>query len=273
MKKLFFISLVTFVLSSINSCSFIDNKESKVQDYLQDKVVSESQGAIKLENLKKINGYKQDVLGMKMYVIEWSANILVQKEIWKVGNNIEGYWQSFSVTVEEPDFLNAYANVNAPMHLGTGALINITGEAQLHKTEQGWRVEELNVNKYQILNEGDLPENKFIGKWKGGSMYEGEQTTFDVICEIKKDDKGFKFIFEQKGIFEKDNNYIRYKGGKFSGNFSFYEHGRDTPVSFTIELKGDALFFSDVWGEWIMADGTIAPAGNTEEQYRFQRIQ
>jgi hypothetical protein len=212
MKKLIFILVTGLFLAMINSCGIIDDKESKVHDFLGQKVSSESQGTIKLNNLKKTNGYDQEFMGMKMYILEWSADISVQSEIWKAGNNLEGYWQNFSVTVEKPGFWDAYASVNMPKHLGIGASVLLTGESKLHKTEKGWIVEELNIKTYQILNEGDLPEDKFIGNWAGDNA---------SYCKFIKTDKGIEYIkTDEKWQDIGDNSFMSYNDGILSGGYT-----------------------------------------------------
>lgn len=212
MKKSILTIFIGLILSLISSCGTKVDNELKVHDYLEQKVNSESQGSIKLNNLTKTNGYDQEVMGMKMYILEWSADVLVQREIWKAGNNIEGYWQNFSVTFEKPGFWDAYASVNIPMHLGVGALIHLTGESKLHKTEQGWIVKELSIKTNQILNEGELPENKFVGNWSADNA---------IYCKILKSEKGFEYIeTNEKWESIGEKSYMAYNDGSLTGGYT-----------------------------------------------------
>jgi hypothetical protein len=210
MKNLVFSILTPLLLIISTSCN--DKKESNVSDFIAQRINSQSQGTIKLSDFKKTNGYEQEMMGMKMYVLEWAADILVQNEIWKVGNNLEGYWQSFNVTLKKPDYWNAYANANMPKHFGTGASIHLTGDSRLHKTEKGWIVEELNLKTYQILNEGDLPENRFIGNWAG------ENASY---CKLIKTDQGIKYLSTNENFQELSENYfMSYNNGILSGGYT-----------------------------------------------------
>lgn len=212
MKKSIFAVVIGLVLAMSNSCGVMDDKESKVFDFLEQKVSSESQGTMKLSNLTKTNGYDQEDMGMKMYILEWSANISVQSEIWKAGNNLEGYWDNFSVTIEKPGFWDAYASANMPKHFGIGASIVLTGESKLHKTEQGWIVKQLKIKTYEILDEGDLPENKFVGNWASDD---------GSYCKFIKTDKGIKYIkTDEKWQELTDNSFMEYNNGILSGGYT-----------------------------------------------------
>jgi hypothetical protein len=212
MQKSILTIVIGLILAMIHSCGIMDNKESKVHDFFEQKVSSESQGTMKLNNLKKTNGYDQEVMGMKMYILEWSADISVKNEIWKVGNNLEGYWNNFSVTLAKPGFWDAYASVNMPKHFGIGASIVLKGESTLHKTEKGWIVEELNIKTYQILNAGDLPEYRFLGNWASDNA---------SYCKFINTDKGIKYIqTDEKWQDLSDNSFMEYNNGVLSGGYT-----------------------------------------------------
>ena len=154
MRKLIYaiVSILSLVL--INSCGLTDNRESKVHDYLQQRVTSESQAALRLDNFKKINGYDQNIAGMKRYIIEWQADISTQQEIWKSGNFLAGYWSDFGVMHKQPGSMDELMMASSSKHFNAGTKIRLTGDCYLQKTEQGWRVEDLDIKTSQTLNEG-----------------------------------------------------------------------------------------------------------------------
>jgi hypothetical protein len=156
MRKLIYAIVSVLVLTLINSCGLTDSKESNVHEYLKQKVISESQGALKLENFKKTNGYEQNILEIKGYIIEWQADISTQQEIWKSGNFLAGYWSNFGVRTKQPGSMDEMMMASSSKHFNKGAKIRLTGDSYLQKTEQGWRVEELSVKTSQTLGEGSL---------------------------------------------------------------------------------------------------------------------
>lgn len=170
MKNSILTIVIVLFFITINSCGVIDNKVSKVQEFLQQKVNDESQGTLKVVSLKKTNGYDKEFGGMNYYVIEWNAVISAQREIWTAEINAD-YIESFKVTLTEPPAFNGHGWFSQrfpPIHLGTNAQIQMSGIASLHKTEQGWNVEEYKVTKHEILNQGfDNTKQKSVGSSTG----------------------------------------------------------------------------------------------------------
>lgn len=151
MKKSILTTMVIVALVQMTSCSLTDNRESKVNEYLQERVNSESKGILKLDKFKKTNGYSQDVMGTTIYVLEWEADISTNQNIWKFGNGLVGYWQSFRVMTTQPGYWDAYVAGGGTKYFGAGTLIHLTGESKLQKTDNGWRVGDYSVKTSQIV--------------------------------------------------------------------------------------------------------------------------
>ncbi len=179
MSKFIYVFISLFVMILINSCGLTNTREAQVHDFLQQKVTSESQGALKLDNFKKINGYDQNIAGMKRYIIEWQADISTQQEIWKGGNFLVGYWSDFRVMAKQPSSMDELMMASSSKHFNTGTKIRLTGNSYLQKTEQGWRVEDLNVKTSQTLSEGSATNNSSPGtnSTKSTSPQKNQQTT------------------------------------------------------------------------------------------------
>jgi hypothetical protein len=275
MKNLIFPIVITFLVIMTNSCRLTDDRESKVREFLSERITSESQGALKLETFTKTNGYEQDGMGMKMYVLGWQADILTQKEIWKGGNPLEGYWQSFGVMSKKPGFWDSYIAGGSTKHFGIDAKIRLTGESNLMKTEQGWRVEGLSVKTSQILSTGSNsnsqststpPEKKvpfnqsdanarqiLLGKWYG---------------TIGK--KNFSLSLETIGGGQISGYNIAGKNQRpISGSYSFYNDGRICSMELKEpgDDKWDGTFkiemevYSDDWagtGTWKAYSGQLS---------------
>jgi len=107
--------------------------------------VAKSNGAVKFEEFTKTDGYEQDFMGMKIYMLEWKATVSVERTIYKSGDGIMGYWQDFHV-------MNSAKEQN-PFFPGkrfdAGKKIYLTGQYSLQKTENGWRVEGYEVKRQQ----------------------------------------------------------------------------------------------------------------------------
>jgi hypothetical protein len=139
-----------------------DDTVSGIKDYLQQRVTSESRGALTLSSFSKINGYVQEIT--KMYVLEWQAEIQFQQEGWKRGDAFVGYWQNFGVMLQQPagglNNLLAVASGQGgdAKHFNEGAKIRLSGDCILRKTEQGWRTEEFTVKASQVIVESGPTE-------------------------------------------------------------------------------------------------------------------
>ena len=154
----------------LSSCGLFDNREAKAHEYLQQKIASESQGAITLDRFTKTNGYDQDSLGTKMYVLEWQAQISFQAEGWKAGNALVGYWETFDVLTRQPGSLNSLV-MGGATRFDKGTKVLLSGDSMFRKTDKGWRVEALTVKTSQILPDPEKERilNAFVGTWQYGS--------------------------------------------------------------------------------------------------------
>lgn len=102
----------------------------------EEKVLSESGGMITVTSFSKSNGHLQTgYSGYSVYVLEWSANLYIQKDVWKRGNGFEGYWQTFFVFTEKKNS-DAFAN---EYKLFTSGPVSMSGECRMTLTDNGWR--------------------------------------------------------------------------------------------------------------------------------------
>lgn len=152
MKYLILSATVLFTL--ITNCNLNDSKVTIVKDYLHNKIADESKGAIKLINLIKADGHEENIMGMKMYVLEWTAKISTVKEIWKEEFIGTGYWGNFTVKLENTES-RFFGRLIPSIHLSKGAIIRLNGISRLQKTDNGWGVVESTVISGQILNQSN----------------------------------------------------------------------------------------------------------------------
>jgi hypothetical protein len=189
MRKLFCAIFFVGVLTLVNSCQQSDERESQVHNNLEQRVVSESQGALKLDNFKKINGSNQSSKGMKIYSLQWQADISVQQDIWKGGNAFEGYWSSFRVSTKQPSYWDEMAMASSSQHFEKGTKIRLIGNSYLQKTDNGWIVAETDVQSSQILSkseESNVSNNENLNK--NENLNENEANVRSEWSESERND-------------------------------------------------------------------------------------
>ena len=173
------------------ACGLTDRRESTVHHDLQQKIASESQGAITLDIFGKTDGYDQRTAGLQLYVLEWQAQVSAQRELWKGGDAFAGYWQNFNVLPLRPvGFMAATWR-----RFRKGAIIRLTGQSTLLKTERGWRVQQFTVKASQVLNPG--AKSLFDGVWRVAMR--------GTYLTIQEDDSG-TFAFADLPYIVRDNN-------------------------------------------------------------------
>jgi hypothetical protein len=145
------------------SCGLNDNREALARQYLQQRISTESAGTISLDSLKKTNGYDQTVLGTKMYVLEWTGELLLKREVWKAGNALVGYWTTFGVMTREPSPLERLGMAGFQF-LDKSTRVRLAGVCQFRSTDNGWRVEECEVKGSQVIPKKPVAED-FVGTW------------------------------------------------------------------------------------------------------------
>jgi len=175
-----------------------DGREPAVKSYLQQRVTSESRGALILSSFSKINGYEQEIT--KLYVLEWQAELQFQQEGWKQGDGFVGYWQNFGVMSQQPGgglnslYLAASGQGGSSKHFSKGAKVRLKGDCILRKTEQGWRTEEFTVKASQVIAESGPTEQT-------PSMTAPAQTTTEPVSLetlSEKIERGEEVVFKFK---------------------------------------------------------------------------
>lgn len=131
--------------------STTDDRETLTKNYFTQKVMDESKGIIQVTTFKKIDGYEQEHEGIKMYVIEWEAEILITQEIW-FRNSFEGEDAAFYVQTTQPkqgywdEFMSG-----KPGHCSAGVKLLLSGDSRIQRTEKTSRVDKLNIKKSALI--------------------------------------------------------------------------------------------------------------------------
>lgn len=111
--------------------------ENQIHKQTQDliKVGLIQQGLIKLVGFEKTNAQKADVMGIKVYTIEYQAEIEFLDDCWW-GGPLEG--MVFEAIPGEPGPFNAFLYMGKK-RVRKGQREKVRGEIQFEKTEKGWR--------------------------------------------------------------------------------------------------------------------------------------
>lgn len=151
MKKQLLFIIALMGITILHSCGIADDREAKAKDYLQQKISDQSGNALKMESFTKTNGTEQEVMGVKMYVLEWAAQVSVLNDVWKAKNGIIGDWHDFKTTQK------AEGSVFGDLHLNAGASIHFIGKSKFKKTEKGWMVYAADVSSYEVQSKDSAP--------------------------------------------------------------------------------------------------------------------
>ena len=236
--------VVFFASLLVAACGLSDRRESTARDYLTQRVIDESKGAMALDSFEKNNGYDQRAQGLQLYVLEWQGQVSAQREFWKGGDVFVGYWQDFAALPGPSGFMTARWK-----RFKKGATIRLTGEATLLKTERGWRVQQLAVKTAQVLNLG--PKSPFDGVWSDEKISPGR-----TYITIREEDNGaFKFGQSALGPIPDDGPFaarLSLVDQSLVGTFDSYNfratHGAVFRYSVKLSLGGDGKMLYSLSG-------------------------
>lgn len=151
------------LLSMLYSCNS-DPSDKFGETSLKQIVASQSGGKIILDNFFKSNGIKKELMGQEIYTMEFNSQITFVENVWKTWEvPIEGVFTNFNVSIEKPT-RNIYNITLEKQRFYKDAKINLEGEINFEKTDNGWRNTKVIIKKYTILS-NPSPNDLFIGTW------------------------------------------------------------------------------------------------------------
>jgi len=115
---------------------------SEGRKQLESRIQSESNGLIRLVSFDKTNGVQQDFNGMKLYEMDYSAEMEFLDNCMWGGGGLLGWDGSFQAVRGQPGTgLDAFN----PIYYGKqkankGQHQKVSGKFMFQKTEQGWRL-------------------------------------------------------------------------------------------------------------------------------------
>ncbi len=135
--------------------------EAVANFYFQNRVTSQSGGALSPSGFRKTNGYES---GFGMYVLEWQADVVAMRDCFKFAYTGDWLWKNFAVTDRGVGGLDALVMQTSPLSQGTR--VRLTGTATFRKTEKGPRLEAFDVKTSQGLGRVAATPPKPISKSK-----------------------------------------------------------------------------------------------------------
>ncbi|MCU7933929.1 MAG: hypothetical protein KZQ99_03495 [Candidatus Thiodiazotropha sp. (ex Dulcina madagascariensis)] len=149
--------LISFLLLSsiiVIGCSASLPAGGDAEEYMEERMESESKGRIVLIDFNKLNGIEKKHNGMDYYVLEFKMVMEFQEDCrWVTGHL--GKFKGFE-TKKVKDiqgglagWQNAFANPGTDVKKGLRA--RLYGSIVYEKTENGWRVAQVEVKKMEKL--------------------------------------------------------------------------------------------------------------------------
>lgn len=140
--------LITVVITlPFYSCSS-DTRVSQARERLEQQVQKESKGLIKIKNLVKVNGQESNLLGSKVYEMDFKVIVEYQDDCYKNVNTWGGLWNNYFTVVKDPrqerNFYNAYSTASYQEYK-KGTKEELTGVAYYLMKEKGWFLNDLSL--------------------------------------------------------------------------------------------------------------------------------
>ncbi len=132
----------TFILNKTSEILEVrDAKMVNSKNLLESMIRNQSNGAISLESFDKVDG---KIVNINVYQLFFTATIIINEEIWKPGNAVEGWFHNFTVLKSQPQGWDSYL-AGDPKNYKKGQRIKIKGKSTLEKREKGWTVIDISV--------------------------------------------------------------------------------------------------------------------------------
>lgn len=141
--------LPTLMLILLASCSGIPN-ESRNEVDLKKLVEGSSKKAIELIQFNKKDGLKREESGVKYYVVTFEATIKYNNKGYLIRNTSffnDNLNYIFDFHMGEP--VSYSYNIGRLVTIKKDERLNIGGNITYYKSENGWNINKIIINKYQ----------------------------------------------------------------------------------------------------------------------------
>lgn len=127
---------MTMLLAVLVGCSSTPS-DSDGKKIVADTIQQQSKGLIKLVNFNKTNGQSGEVMGVKLYSMEYEGEIeFLENCYWG------GFLGGFEAVKPQPGYWGEFGNrMGGRTPVKKGQHEKIKGKIQFEKTEKGWRGE------------------------------------------------------------------------------------------------------------------------------------
>jgi len=133
-SKIILYFTVTMILALLLGCSSAPSA-SDGEKLLADTIQKQSKGLIKLASFNKTNGQSGEVMGVKIYSMEYEGEIeFLEDCFWG------GFLGGFEAVKPQPGYWGDFGNrMGGRSPAKKGQHEKIKGKIQFEKTEKGWR--------------------------------------------------------------------------------------------------------------------------------------
>jgi hypothetical protein len=142
---------------------YSSNEERAAKLYFESVVKSESEGILALSTFNKDNGIKQQFLGMNLYEIEFTAEIIFEEIGYKCVGSEGINWSNFYVSSDSVKACQFHPEGGIyaiyPYEFDKGANIRLTGSVMLEETDNGWRGSSYEIRGYRLNGINPKPAN------------------------------------------------------------------------------------------------------------------
>jgi hypothetical protein len=227
---------------------------NQAKAYMEEIIRTESEGAIILKDFKKKNGVIENGFGAQRYKFEYELTIEAQRDFWKTSEDAalfkDWYWTNFKVVNHGSkggwdDWGHTYR------FYSQGSQVLIKGVLPFEKTDNGWRVTDINMFSKGFKNKSSTElsaNNDKTSEIKPG--YVGE------YLNGKKNGRG-KMVYKDGSSYDgewKDDMYNGYGTIKWSNGNSYVGYLVDN------QMQGrGTLTHLRTDGTVIISEGTFVP--------------
>ena len=150
MRFLNFFIFTLFVSILVAGCTSKPSENDGRQDVLR-QIQTQSNGFIELTGFQKTNGTEMEFGGIKMYEMQWTANLVFKEDCLSD-------MQSFQALPIRPNCVGfeCLANVGREK-VRKGQRLNLSGSTTFRKTENGWQTASLELNQSATSTSSPVP--------------------------------------------------------------------------------------------------------------------
>lgn len=114
--------------------------DSHIRQVLESQIASEADGRIRLQSVRKQNGYDQHLLGIRYYVAEYAARIEFLADCYWIKKGKGGNWNGRFTTLSIAEGTDR--GLDNSLRCVRRQIVTISGQVRFQKTDKGWRAPE-----------------------------------------------------------------------------------------------------------------------------------